>query len=241
MKTRLATLLLSVALTVPHLQVRAQNTADAAAKPGYNVVVELLINEQGEVEESKIASSEDFSGDKTLDQIALSLGAKVKLPPREKDGKKVKYRVRAPFHFPVEDDEGPAANNAPRPSIRTATKPVYPANLVEQGVIGGAILEASIGSDGKVIAVRVLRASHAEFGASAAEAVRGWEFAPAMQDGQAVSSRWRLAIAFSLDGRDVGVDWKIAPRPSLGAYTVVKMHTPPPAAPAAAVETPAKN
>ena len=238
MKTRLATLLLTLALTAPHAQLRAQNAADAAAKPGYNVVVELLINEQGEVEESKIASSEDFSGDKTLDQIALSLGAKVKLPPREKDGKKVKYRVRAPFHFPVEDDEGPAANNAPQPSIRNATKPAYPANLVEQGAVGGAILELNIGADGKVASVRVMRASHPEFGAAAAAAVQEWEFAPAMREGQAVACRWRLAIGFSLDGRDVGVDWKIAPRPSLGAYTVVKMRTPP-AAPAA--ETPAKN
>jgi hypothetical protein len=43
-----------------------------------------------------------------------------------------------------------------------------------------------------------------------------------MKDGAPVESRWRMAVAFSYHGKNVEWKWRVAPRPSLGNYTVVR-------------------
>ncbi len=211
-------------------------TGRAETKPGYKVVVEITFDEKGAAEDGKIVESDDPSGSQLLNQIALNLAAQVKQPAREENGKPVKFKARAPFDFPVDDDEGPAANNAPKPALHSAVQPVYPENLAATSTVGGAILELLIGADGGVRSVRVMRASHPEFGQAARTAVEKWVFVPAKKDGVAVESRWRIAVNFSIDGREPEWRWRIAPRPSLGSHTVVRAKlpaqpTPAPAAP----------
>lgn len=206
-----------------------------AAAPGYKVTVEITFDEKGVAEDGKVVESDDPSGAQILNQIAVKLASQVKQPPRtDKEGKPMKYKVRAPFNFPVEEDEGAAANNAPKPSLHKAEQPTYPENLAAAGTVGGAILELTIGADGRVSKATVLRASHAEFAAAAQAAVSKWEFMPAKKDDVAVESRWRVAISFSVNGKDPDWKWMVAPRPSLGAFTVVRANVP-----AAEVATPA--
>jgi TonB family protein len=140
-----------------------------------------------------------------------------------------------PFDFPVEDDEGPKANGAPKPRQKGGLRPVYPENLAAAGVVGGAIVEINIGADGLVKKTTVLRASHPEFAQSAETAVKTWEFTPAMKDGVPIASRWRTAIAYSVDGKEVDWKWRVAPRPNLGGSVVGRPKAlPAPAAPAPA-------
>lgn len=216
--------------------------AAEAVKPGYNVLVEVSFNEAGVGEEAKIIESDDFSGDMILNQIALQLSANLKQEPRMKDGKPVRFKARVPFNFPVEGDEGPQANNAPKPALNSQEnshlRPVFPENLLAKGENGGAILELQIGSFGNVQSVKVLRASHQEYADSAVAAVKTWIFMPAQKDGVNVESRWRIAIGFSADGKDLDWKWRIAPRPSLGGYVVVHPKLPAPGA-ATAPTTPA--
>ncbi len=215
-------------------------------KPGYTVVLDVTFNEKGEAVEGKIYQSDDFMGEQILNQIAMQLAGKVKQEPRMKDGKPVQFTARIPFHFPVEGDEGAAANEAPKPKIHSAVKAEYPVDLAKANEPGGAIMELVIGADGNIKDVRVLRASHPEFGQAALEAMRRWSFVPALKDGQAVESRWRLAIVFSISGLVPDWQWRVAPRPSLGEYVAARMTMPPPApatspapvAPAPAVENP---
>lgn len=204
------------------------------SKPGYTVVVEIAFNEQGAPEETKIFQSDDPTGMQLLNQIALSLAKQVKQPPRnDKEGKPMKFKARAPFNFPMEDDEGLAANNAPKPALKTAPMPAYPENLAASGTVGGAIIELTIGADGVLKNSAVLRSSHPEFANAAYAAVQQWQFVPAQQAGVAVESRWRVALSFSLQEKDPDWKWRVAPRPSLGSFTTLRAKLPPiPAAPA---------
>ncbi len=223
-------LFLLVAVALSLTTARAQTPV----APGYKVIVEITFDEQGAAEEGKIVQSDDPSGARVLDQIALRLAEEVKQAPRtDKDGKPVKFKARAPFNFPVEGDEGAAANDAPKPALRAAPLPAYPENLAASGTVGGAIIELVIGADGAVKKASVMRSSHPEFANAAFAAVQQWQFAPAQKDGAVVESRWRVAINFSVDDKEADWMWRIAPRPSLGAFTAVRAKVPP-AAPAAA-------
>ncbi|MFZ5494595.1 MAG: energy transducer TonB [Verrucomicrobiota bacterium] len=198
------------------------------AAGGYKVVVEIAFDEQGAAEEAKVVESDDPTGVQLLNQIALRLAEEVRQPPRlGKDGQPVRFKARAPFNFPVADDEGPEANNAPKPLLKAAPQPVYPESLAASGEVGGAILELIIGTDGAVKQATVLRSSHPEFANAAYLAVQKWQFTPAQKDGVAVESRWRLAMNFSVDNKEADWMWRVAPRPSLGSFTTVR---PPPAA-----------
>lgn len=210
-----------------------------AVKKGYTVVLNLHINEEGVADDATIVSSEDTSVDRVLEHLAMGMARGVKLPPRLKDGKPVKFTARAPYVFPVEDDEGPDANNAPKPSIRSAIQPVYPPDLAAKGAVGGAILELMIGADGNVSSVKVLRSSHSEFEQAATSAVRQWVFSPAKKEGVPVDGRWRIAVTFETDVLRAEWKWRFAPRPSLGSYAVVRRTLPDKPAPAA-VPAPAK-
>lgn len=210
---------------------RAQTPAPA---PGYKVVVEITFDEQGNSVDGKIIESDDPSGARVLEQVAMKLAEQVKQPARLKDGKPVRFKVRAPFNFPVAGDEGAAANDAPKPALKAAPLPVFPENLAAAGTVGGAIMELVIGTDGAVKSASVLRSSHPEFANAAYAAVQQWVFAPAQKDGAAVESRWRIAVNFSVDGKEADWLWRVAPRPSLGAFTAVRP-------PAAAAATPAEK
>jgi TonB family protein len=204
----------------------------AGAKPGYTVMLEVKVDEQGLPEDAQVVSSDDITLDHILDRAALGMAKGLKLAPRVKDGHAVKYTVRAPFVFPVEGDEGAEANNSPKPKLSQAVQPVYPADQAAKGTVGGAILEAVIGADGKVSSLMILRNSDPAFELAATTAVKQWVFVPAQKDGIPVESRWRMAICFETDVQTTDWTWRVAPRPSLGSYTVVH-RTLPPEAPAA--------
>ena len=188
---------------------------------GYKVVLELKITEAGTVDDAKVFSSDDTSADHVLDRTAMEAARGLKLPPRMKEGKAVKYTARAPFMFSVDNDEGPGSNNAPKPSIHSAVQPIYPADLAEKGEVGGAIMELMIGADGKVSSIKTLRSSNPEFEKAATEAVGKWVFNPAKKDDTAIDSRWRIAVAFETDVRRADWKWRFPPRPALGSYSVV--------------------
>lgn len=219
--------------------------AQTPAAPGFKVMVEITFDEKGNAEDGKIVGSDDPTGAHVLDQIAMALAAEVKQPPRlDKEGKPMKFKARAPFNFPVEDDEGAAANNGPKPALKQAPQPVYPEELAQAGTVGGAIIELIIAADGRVSKATVLRSSHPEFANAAHAAVVQWQFAPAMKDGVAIESRWRIAVNFSVDGKEPDWKWRVAPRPSLGSFTAVRAKVPEtpatdpaPSAPVAPVET----
>jgi TonB family protein len=197
----------------------------AAEKPGYTVVLDVSVNEKGVAQDAKVVKTEDLSGDHILEQIAMEKVHVRNFEVRMKDGKAVPYKARVPFVFPVEGDEGPESNLAPRPRLAATTQlqPVYPLEFAAKGEPGAAILEVTVGDDGQVKYLTVLRSTRQEFADAASTAVKQWHFVPAEKDGKPVSSRWRLAIVFQTDESEPIWEWRIPPRPSLGSYYVLHL------------------
>lgn len=207
-----------------------------AAVPGYTVVTEITFDEQGVPESAAIVQSDDPTGDHYLEQMAVSLSEKDKQAPRLKDGQPVKFKARRPFQFPVEGDQGLAAN-ANRPKLRAGdhTIPQYPESLKTTGAAGGAIVELTIRADGTVKSVRTLRSSHPEFAQSAEAALGQWTFNPDTRADAPAETHWNAAVGFIANGSNLDLKWRLAPRPSIGGFVVG--HLPP--APAAPASTPA--
>lgn len=222
----------------------ALSAADApATKNGYTVMVEIKAAEDGTVESVALLESEDISADDVLSKMALAMALSTKVPPRLKDGKPVKATMRAPFFFPIENDEGEAANTGPKPKVKEAVQPAYPLNLREQGVVGGAILELVVDATGKLTRLTTLRASHPEFEAAARESMQRWTFTPAQLNGQPVESRTRFAFTFDTEQKMADIKWRITPRPRLGSMIIIRPDQPIPddaVAPAADPAAPAK-
>jgi protein TonB len=76
-------------------------------------------------------------------------------------------------------------------------KPEYPALAMRQRMQGVIILEATIGTDGKVKDTKVIR-SLPLLTEAAVTAVRGWEFKPTVVDGHPVQVIATFPINFSL-------------------------------------------
>lgn len=212
--------------------VRSPAAETPVAKPGYKVVVAVTINEQGVTENPRIVTSDDPSAEFLLNRAALKMAESIKQPPRQKEGKPIRYTVQAPFVFPVDGDEGPTPESIQKPSIKNALKPTYPESLAAQGEVGAAIVEIVVDVEGKISTMNVLRSTHPEFAEAATTALRQWEFVPGKKDGAAAETRWRVAVNFATTERETGWQWKIPPRPSLGNYTVI--HVIKPAEPAGA-------
>jgi protein TonB len=76
--------------------------------------------------------------------------------------------------------------------------PLYPTMAKQSRIQGVVILEATIGTDGKVKEVKVARSAKF-FDDAAVSAVRNWEYKPTMVDGQAVQVIITIPVNFTLD------------------------------------------
>ncbi len=77
-------------------------------------------------------------------------------------------------------------------------QPDYPESLQEQGIAGQALIQVTIGKDGKVTAAEVAKASHPDFGEAALEAARKWEFKPARRMGKPVKKVVKIPFKFQV-------------------------------------------
>jgi TonB family protein len=89
--------------------------------------------------------------------------------------------------------------NLKAPTKLRHVNPVYPDSMREAGREGQVWIDAIIGSDGLVQAVRVMGAHvHPDFAAAALEAVRQWQFTPTLLNGAPVEVRMTVTVDFSL-------------------------------------------
>jgi TonB family protein len=83
------------------------------------------------------------------------------------------------------------------PTKTRDVKPVYPATAQSARVQGVVIIEATVGTDGKVIAARVLR-SIPMLDQAALDAVRQWEYSPTRLNGKPVPVTMTVTVNFKL-------------------------------------------
>jgi len=92
-----------------------------------------------------------------------------------------------------------AAETKPRPP--TPTKrivPVYPAELQKNFINGRALLECQVTETGEVGEIKIVSATHPEFGVAAEEALRQWEFRPGERGGRPATMRLQIPFDFTL-------------------------------------------
>ena len=90
-----------------------------------------------------------------------------------------------------------AAIQPPQASYRTT----YPVLAQHMNVQGSVVLQAVIGADGMIEDLRVL-SGPAILSAAAQQAVREWRFKPMFQNGQAVESKAKITVNFSIKVAD---------------------------------------
>jgi TonB family protein len=79
--------------------------------------------------------------------------------------------------------------------------PVYPVDVLEQGVNGRVVMIVDVAMDGSVSAIKVDRsAGDQRLDAAALEAVGKWKFKPLVKDGKPVPSQVRVPVEFEMDG-----------------------------------------
>lgn len=86
----------------------------------------------------------------------------------------------------------------PDPVVVLRIDPVYPEEMRIAGIEGRAVIEFLVDTVGQVRVPTVIEASHPEFGRAALEAVQHWEFAPAMENGEAVPRLVVVPVEFKL-------------------------------------------
>jgi protein TonB len=86
-----------------------------------------------------------------------------------------------------------------KPPVKTKNvPPVYPSFAIQAHIQGVVILETTIGTDGKVKEIKVLR-SIKELDDAAVKAVKAWEFKPTTVGGQAVQVITTIPVNFNLE------------------------------------------
>lgn len=84
-----------------------------------------------------------------------------------------------------------------QPVKAVAVDPAYPDSLLPRKLDGQVLVDFRVDPDGRVPAIRVLAATHADFICSALEAVRSWSFRPALQGDLPVAASLQASLDFS--------------------------------------------
>ena len=84
---KLFSLLPRVGVVILSCLVATLHAADAPEKNGYTVVVEMRVNAEGKIESATVVDSEDVSAGGVLTKMAVAMALRMKVPPRQKDGK----------------------------------------------------------------------------------------------------------------------------------------------------------
>lgn len=83
------------------------------------------------------------------------------------------------------------------PKLVESSAPDYPRRALSEGIEGTVDLEFTVGADGKVRDISVVKSEPRQiFEVAAVKAVSKWIFTPAMRDGQAIDSHQRQHIEF---------------------------------------------
>ena len=124
-----------------------------------------------------------------------------RIVPPLSGGQPANLRVKFPFKLEKTEKKAEiyeiSALNVP-PKVVKKVAPSYPPELKRNRVEGEVHLVFVVLEDGSVAHVRARRMGSPAFVQSAVEAVKQWKFEPGMKDGQAVKTRVRLPLSFSL-------------------------------------------
>lgn len=85
------------------------------------------------------------------------------------------------------------------PQVKKQVPPHYPELLQKAGIEGEVYLQATIDENGKVVSVKTAKSTNADFVEAAVEAVKKWEFSPALKDGKPIKAEVTIPFRFKLE------------------------------------------
>ncbi len=90
--------------------------------------------------------------------------------------------------------------NVQASKLLNQVKPVYPVAALEKGVQGTVLLRAVIGTDGRLLSLAASSASSdPDLTEAALDAVRLWNYAPTLLNGEPVEVITTIAVTFRLE------------------------------------------
>jgi TonB family protein len=179
------------------------------------VTLDAILDLQGNVAEVHVARSNN----PFFERPAIDAVMKWKFTPALKDGHPVPIQVRQEIYFdmsgittqslwsitpPKDPSKLPPEYRwdiAPEPV--STFMPAYPFEALRERKKGKATVRYVIGTDGRVIAARVMEATAPEFGAATLAMIDGWRFKPARRSADGTAARAIIAVVreFEPDGR----------------------------------------
>jgi len=103
----------------------------------------------------------------------------------------------APSRTPSPGRQGKCLSLVP-PVLVHRVEPDYPADIRKQGVTGAVLLEGIVDVTGRVVDIRALQSPRKDLTWLAIEAVKKWQYKPALCDGRPVRAYMTFTISFSL-------------------------------------------
>ena len=181
------------------------------------VWVSILVDEQGEVREAKVAES---SGSSLLDEAALEAADKNKYKPGIQHGCPAEVWVTYPVEFALTEvkktssggeievkidpeDSLPAPDEfisvEIMPEVIHQASPEYPLQAKQAGITGTVSVKALVDEEGKVLKATVAKSSGAvSLDEAALEAAYKCEYKPGIQDGHSVKVWVTYPVEFTL-------------------------------------------
>lgn len=168
-----------------------------------NVIVHVLISEDGDVIDTRVLKSFGHNG---CDEAAVNALKSVRWEPAVQAGKPVKAWVAIPVVFKLNSGASEKAlqREWPKPIGGMAAiqqNLQYPSGARKKGIEGKVLLQLGISETGEIEHVRVLRGIHdGQYGfeQAAIEAVKRVRWQPAKRDGKPIGFAFELPIEFKL-------------------------------------------
>jgi len=85
-----------------------------------------------------------------------------------------------------------------KPEIIEKVSPKYPEEAKKEGVTGKVIVEALLGTDGRVMEAKVVNDADSRLAQAAVDAVKQWKFKPAEKNGKPVKVKTTVTLNFQL-------------------------------------------
>lgn len=182
------------------------------------VMVNVLITEEGMVQEPIIRESAHPALEKAVVEAVLKFRYK---PPLTISGKKISGRLTIPMNFVLDEvDGGDLAFKLPKntdslppefqydvpPIIKVVAPVVYPVDLLRKNIEGSAKVSVVINPKGEVREVKILEATHPEFGAATRATMQSWLFDPALKGGKPTWAIFTKTQKFNRDDREVNLN-----------------------------------
>jgi TonB family protein len=179
------------------------------------VFIETLVDEKGNVVETKVLKTEN----EALCKPAIDAIKKTKFSPAiSKENKKVKSWVVIPIAFKLEEknDGGISVNNnleesdpdinayvevEKYPEVIESGEPVYPGEAKKNGIEGKVYVKILVDKQGFVKKAVILKSENEIFNNAAIEAAKKCKFTPATQKGKPIAVWVVLPYKFTLNDK----------------------------------------